>query len=181
MAAINEPKYSKSEVSQKFNLKELLGYSPSEDQKRLFYELAVDKMVDRTLSGKDINNKNFTPYSKAYAQKKGVSRNSVDLVLSGDMLQSFEESQGAQRNIIKIKVAEGENTRKSFNHNVGDTLPQRNYFGFKDEGQLRSVVSQVNRLREKSSEERKSTIDLAALRSAINQVTIEAEGFDGEG
>jgi hypothetical protein len=64
---MEKPKYSLKEVSQKFNLKKLLGYEPSEKQKELFYELAVDKMVDRTTSGIDIDGKKFKPYTKEYA------------------------------------------------------------------------------------------------------------------
>jgi hypothetical protein len=176
MAAINPPKYSKKEVSQRFNLKELLGYEPSEDQKKLFYELAVDAMAQRTLNGSDIDGKSFKPYSPEYAKSKGVSVNSVDLVLTGEMLSSFEESQ-SQKNIVKVKIQEGENTLKAYNHNVGDTLPKRQFFGLKDVGQ---IVKKVDSLKEDTKQERKQKIDLAALRSALNDIRIETEGFNGE-
>lgn len=176
MAAINPPKYSKKEVSQRFNLKELLGYEPSEDQKKLFYELAVDAMAQRTLNGDDINGENFAPYSPNYAKKKGVSVNSVDLVLTGEMLSSFEESQ-VQKNVVKIKIAEGDNTLKAYNHNVGDTLPQRQFFGLKD---VDPIIKKVDSIKNDTRKERKEKIDLAAIRSALNEIRIETEGFNGE-
>ena len=176
MAAINPPKYSKKEVSQRFNLKELLGYEPNEDQKKLFYELAVDSMAQRTLNGSDIDGRSFKPYSPEYAKSKGVSVNSVDMVLTGEMLSSFEESQ-SQKNIVKVKIQEGENTLKAYNHNVGDTLPKRQFFGLKDVGQ---IVKKVDSLKEDTKKERKQKIDLAAIRSALNDIRIETEGFNGE-
>jgi hypothetical protein len=184
MAAINEPKYSKREVSQKFNLKELLGYEPTEEQKKLFYELAVDKMVNRTADGKDINGQKFTRYSEKYAKKKGVSRDSVDLILSGDMLSSFEDSR-ERKNIIKIKVEEGKETLKSYNHNVGDTLPERTYFGFNNDKDLKSVVSTVDSIkdmepqtkREASAEKKETMLD---LRDAINSLSASFKGFNGD-
>lgn len=181
--SFNQPKYSKKEVSQKFNLKELLGYEPSDEQKRAFYELAVNKMADRTLGGEDINGKEFKPYSEEYAKTKGVSRDSVDMVLTGDMITSFEQSL-ERKNLIKIKVGEGENTLKAYNHNVGDTLPKRTFFGFKSKKDLEDVISEVDQLksrRQQQQEEARETIDLAAIRNALRLINIETEGFDGEG
>lgn len=179
---ITEPRYSKREVSQKFNLKELLGYSPTDEQKRLFYELAVTKMVNRTADGKDIDGNEFEPYSEAYAEKKGVSRNSVDLILEGDMLSSFEQSL-ERRNIIKIKVEQGLQTLKSYNHNVGDTLPRRTYFGFNDESDIEDIVRQVDRAkgqkRDDSEPQGQARTNMADLRDAINSISASFEGFSG--
>lgn len=176
MVAVNRPKYSKSEVSQRFNLKELLGYEPTEVQKKLFYELAVDAMAQRTLNGDDINGSSFTPYSEDYAKKKGVSKESVDLVLSGEMLSSFEDAQ-TQKNIVKIKIAEGENTLKAYNHNVGDTLPKRQFFGLND---VDSIVKKVKSVKDAPRPEKKERVDLASIRDAIKGITISTEGFNGE-
>lgn len=176
--SFREPKYSKREVSQKFNLKTLLGYEPSEKQKKLFYELAVAKMANRTMDGNDINGRKFKEYSEAYADAKGVSRDSVDLVLNGDMLSSFEQSL-ERKNLVKIKIEEGKETLKAFNHNVGDTLPKRTFFGFKSKKDLDDVISEVDSFKERRVEEDK--IDLATLREALKLITVKAEGFDGEG
>ena len=179
MPGINPPKYSKSEVSQRFNLKELLGYEPTEQQKKLFYEMVVDKMVQRTAGGKDINGSRFTPYSEKYAEKKGVSITSVDLILNGDMLSSFEESQ-VQKNVVKVKMAEGTETLKSYNHNVGDTLPKRTFFGVRSEEDIASIIRKVHRAKDQTREENRMT--LADIRDAIQStISIETEDLDGEG
>jgi hypothetical protein len=175
------PKYSKDEVSQTFNLKELLGYKPSRIQLDLFAELVIDKMVDRTLSGKDIDNKKFTKYSKEYADFKGVSQGSVDMTFDGDMLNSidYEPVRASQ---VKVKVGEGVDTLKAYNHNIGDTLPTRTFFGFKDEKQIKDIIEQVNMVREVEKQERQDNprISAADLRAAIfNTIDIDFEGFDG--
>lgn len=179
--AFREPKIKKTEVSQTFNLKELLGYSPTEEQKNLFWELAVDKMVDRTLGGKDRDGRDFAQYSKEYAEKKGVPRTSVDMTLEGDMLQSFEDSQLRQRNMVKIKVGEGVETLKAFNHNDGDTLPKRAFFGFSNPDDLKDVISEVNSLRPQQQEDQQeapSGFDVAELRDLMGAISIDFEGFD---
>jgi hypothetical protein len=83
---------TESQISQTFNLEDLLGKKPSERQKEVFFELAVDKIVDRTVDGDDVRKRKFKKYEQEYADRKGVDVTSVDLVLSGDMLNSFDES-----------------------------------------------------------------------------------------
>lgn len=168
---VSKPIYSIKKVEQKFNLKTLLGYEPSNEQKEVFFDLVVDKMQERTTSGKDINGNKFTKYSKDYAAKKGVSVGAVDLVLEGDMLESFEES-SKQKNIIKVAVGSSE-VKKSFNHNTGDTLPKRTYFGIVKDNEINKIIKQVNSLSSNESEETESTIDLAALRAAIQSVEVD--------
>lgn len=185
MAAVNPPKYSKKEVSQSFNLKELLGYSPTQRQKKLFFELAVDRMVDRTLRGQDINGSAFTPYTEEYAEKKGVPRSSVDLTLTGDMLSSFEESQ-PEKDVVKIQIDEDE-TGKAYGHISGfkghksiKNGPVRNFFGLKEDAELARIVREVDVARGQfilEAQEELETIDLAALRRAVSSVTIEFEDF----
>lgn len=145
MAGVKNPKYSKDEVSQSFNLKSILGYEPSSEQKEMFGDLVSDYIVDRTLSGKDINNRKFKQYSSEYAERKGVTRDSVNMTLTGDMLESIQDESDA--NTIKIKVGDGVDTLKAYNHNTGDTLPKRTFFGIKNEKQIGNIVSQVDQQR----------------------------------
>jgi len=53
-------------------------------------EAVVEYIRNRTLDGLDKNNRKFAKYSKKYAEAKGVSRDSVDLFLSGDMLEALK-------------------------------------------------------------------------------------------
>jgi hypothetical protein len=170
-----ERKLTLKEVSQTFNLKELLGYEPSDRQRRLFYDLAVDKIVERTSSGKDVNGGKFEKYSKAYAEKKGVSRGSVDLILEGTMLSSFEESQGRQKGLVKIKMEEGVETKKAYNHCTGDTLPKRDFFGITKESELKQILREVDGAAEAGAKAEKK-IDLAALRRAVAAITLDTNG-----
>ena len=180
MPGIFKPKYSKSEVYQRFNLKELLGYSPSEEQKELFYELVVNKIVQRTAQGKDINGSKFARYSEDYAKKKGVSRGAVDLILEGDMLASFEEAQGSQKNIVKIKMQEGKETLKSFNHCTGDTLPKRTFFGISESDAMGGIVRSVDRARSRDEADPGSTrTTMLDIRRAIES-TISVGVDDGQ-
>lgn len=179
LAGLNEPKYTKKEVSQKFNLKKLLGYEPNERQKELFYNLVVDRIVERTAGGKSIDNRNFARYSENYAKKKGVSRDSVDLILEGDMLSSINPE--TQKNVIKIKMQEGVETLKAYNHNVGDTLPKRTFFGVTDK-EVKSIIKDVDSLADQKAKDQKESIvlNLAEIRAALNELDITFEGFDGE-
>ena len=58
--------------------------------RELLGEAVVEFIRSRTLEGKDKNNRKFAKYSKAYAERKGVSRDSVDLMFSGDMLDGIK-------------------------------------------------------------------------------------------
>jgi len=46
------------------------------------------RILERTAAGKDFMSRNFNPYSKAYAKKKGTSK--PDLRVSGTMLDSIK-------------------------------------------------------------------------------------------
>lgn len=127
--AWKNPKYKISEVSQTYNLKDLLGREPSDSEKKEFVDRAVQVIVERTQSGKDINGKKFTKYSKEYAKTKGVGRGDVDLTLTQDMLEAMRDK-NIKKNLVKIQLGDSDvDTKKSFNHNVGDTLPKRTHFG----------------------------------------------------
>jgi len=145
MAGISKIKLEKKEVSQSFNLKSILGYEPSPKQKEMFGDLVSDYIVDRTLSGNDINDRRFTKYKPEYADQKGVTRDSVNMTLTGDMLESIQDETDA--NVIKVKVGSGVDTLKAYNHNTGDTLPKRTFFGVKSEKQIGNIISQVDQNR----------------------------------
>lgn len=52
-------------------------------------EIIVD-IINRTQSGKDINNKTFKPYTKQYAQIKKRFGGKVNLTVTGNMLNSID-------------------------------------------------------------------------------------------
>lgn len=119
---------TKKETSQTFNLKELFGQDVPFKIAKEFGERIEDLMIERTLKGKDIRGNAFAPYSKEYAKEKGSTE--VDMTLTGDMLG--EMSNTAKRDgTVKVQINGSTNKLKSFNHNVGDTLKQREFFGVK--------------------------------------------------
>ena len=120
--------YSKRQTSQEINLKDVLGRKPTPEEKSRFVEEAVDRIINRTQSGKQLTNVNFKRYSEEYAEQKGVSPSDVDMTLLGDMLESVKEL-SARGNKVRYGIDGGVDAKKSFNHNTGDTLPKRTWFG----------------------------------------------------
>lgn len=176
--AVEKPKHSQEEVSQEFDLEKLLGKTPSDKQKEVFANLVIDKIVNRTMSGRDIDNERFVPYSPAYAEKKGVSRNSVDLVLTGDMIQAIKDEQ--QNNKIKIAIQGGVDAKKAYNHCVGDTLPKREFFGIKEKDMADILLSVENVGPSARVAEEPSTIDWAEVRAAVNKISLDFGDLDGD-
>lgn len=53
-------------------------------------EVVIDHIINRSVAGLDKNNKKFPAYSKKYADRKNVGVSDVDLILSGEMLESIQ-------------------------------------------------------------------------------------------
>lgn len=53
-------------------------------------EVIINHIINRSAAGYDKNNEKFKSYTEAYAEKKGVGRGDVDLILTGEMLDSLE-------------------------------------------------------------------------------------------
>ena len=133
-----KPKVTKKEVSQEFKLRELLGEKrvkelrASKILKAFRDDLAtnmINEVIDRTQDNKNIRGGSFANYSKSYAKLKGVNRSDVDMTLKGAMLDSIRNVKSTALDSVKIKVGEGVNSKKAYNHQVGDTLPRRQFFG----------------------------------------------------
>lgn len=88
-------------------------------------------MVERTVAGADLAGGQFEAYTAEYAKKKGVSRDAVDMVLTEKMLRSIiVEDAGDGK--VRLRMKKGTETKKAFNHNTGDTVPRRTWFGMYD-------------------------------------------------
>lgn len=158
---------SVDEMSQEVDLKRYLGRAPTTEEKMLFAELAIEQINQRTLDGKTIHGGKFKKYSKTYADLKGVSRDSVDLFLEGNMLDSvvtdFDDS-----NRVKIFINDDLNTAKGFNHHIGDTLPKRPWFGLTTD-EVRSLSEQVKQ----PTQQQEQGFTLADLQAALAQIGLE--------
>ncbi len=184
--AWKKPKYSKSEVSQKFNLKEIFGkdFSNNPDLRDQIGQAIIDKMVERTESGVDISDKGFKPYSTAYKNsdefKDFKNSSKVNMTLKGDMLEDVDIV-SETTNTLKVGFTDDLETKKAYNHNVGDTLPKRQFFGIrrKDIDEIKKEFSsELKELPSRSmptQRERRQTIgDLVA------EARLLEDFFDGE-
>ena len=134
-------------------------------------------MVERTVSGSDVNGSKFPSYNKDYAAEKGVSVGSVDLVLTGDMLDSFSDNYAGDMVTISVNSSNAGkahgNITGSYGKPSGVKSKARDFFGFKNKSDVSDIVSQVNALRESDVEFSNGLTDLAELRALVNQIRLE--------
>ena len=162
---------SLNELSQEINLADYLGRKPTAKEKRLFADLAVDTIDNRTLDGKNINGKKFKKYSKSYAEFKGVTQDSVDMFLEGDMLESINRNKKKESaDTIYIHLTGDLETKKGYNHmtrkSKANPLPKREFFGLTD-SEATKIASKIKQ------PDKKKTVSLADLRAALNLLDIE--------
>ena len=162
---------SLNELSQEIDLKDYLGRTPTAREKKLFAELAVDTIENRTLDGKNINGRKFKKYTKTYAEFKGVTRDSVDMFLEGDMLDSITRKKKEEsEDTVFIHLDSKLETKKGYNHMTRKTkanpLPKREFFGLTD-GEAEKIAKKI-----KQPDEKKA-VSLAELRAALNLLDIE--------
>ena len=153
---------AKNLMFQEVDLEHYIKEKPTAEQKKKFADLAIDKITDRTLSGKDIDGKKFKRYSKKYAALKGVNPGDVDLFKKGTMLDSIGRRKSKEKKgTVFIQMKKGKETLKSYNHNKGDTLAKREFFGITDD-EAKRLAKKVM----KDKEEPRSTT-LAELRQGL--------------
>lgn len=166
------------ELRQTINLRNRLGRKPTIDELEAFAQEAIEEINQRTLDGTTVDGGSFVPYSEDYAEKKGVSRNSVDLFLEGDMLNNLTYDIDPDRGVVEILLT-GEEAAKGYNHHVGDTLPRRRWFGLTPD-EVESIANQV--AEDVDSDDTQATtrqqdagITLADLQAAVSQLFFEED------
>jgi hypothetical protein len=133
---LNKPKFSKKEVSQKFNLKDIfeVDFSQNPDLRDQIGQAIIDKIVDRTAEGKAIGGKRDLkgPYSKAYKNSDDYAdfgkTGEINMELTGRMMDDIDII-NETTNTIKVGFEERIEILKAYNHNVGDTVKKRDFFG----------------------------------------------------
>lgn len=142
--AIQKKKTTKDEVSTEINLKELLGgISSDRDIREAFFQVALDRMEQRLDEGRDVNERLFPKYSKEYKDSLAFAAfgkdSTVDMRLTGDMRAAVKIiSQDGSK--IKVGIND-DNAPKAYNHQVGDTLPKREWFGWTDK-ELKDIAKE---------------------------------------
>lgn len=152
------PKITKKRTQQIINLEEEFGVDLRRNTalKQALGQAIIDKMLKRTSDGNGIiftkdgkgrRVKLKSPYSDKYAESDefkafGKKKNKVNMELTGDMLASIDilRSRG---NELVIGIDDPEEVEKSFNHNTGDTVPKRPFFGVSKK-ELREIKKEFN-------------------------------------
>jgi hypothetical protein len=151
-ALMADPVIKKSGVYQKFNLKEMFGVdvSRSPELKKAIGQAIIEHIVKRTEDGMGRDGKALkSPYSDSYSESlpfkaAGKSKRNVNMTLNGDMmglLDIIDES----ANTITIGWEDETEILKAYNHNVGDTLPRRPFFGLKSSRSSKTMFNRTSR------------------------------------
>lgn len=135
---------SVDEVYQDIDLSKYLGRAIQYDQATRWSiaQDVIDLILKRTERGLDRNYKPLkAPYSESYSKslafkEAGKSKSHVNMKLFGDMLDSIDLLKETPT-IIRIGFSDSLQTKKAFNHNTGDTLPKRSFFGVSHEDLLK--------------------------------------------
>lgn len=138
------PKISKRLIEQEIDLEEVFGvdFTGKPALREIIGERIIDYIKTRTEngegvkfgeSGKGTPVKLKSPYSDSYAESPdfkafGKSRSKVNMRLTGDMLELMDVTKQSS-NTITIGWRDTEQIPKAYNHLVGDTVPERPFFG----------------------------------------------------
>ena len=175
MAKLGKIRASKERLSQTINLKDLFGknFSNQSAIKEAFAQAVIDRIVERTEGGKAVGGKRNlkAPYSKEYVESlefkaAGKSKGRVNMTLTGDMLRSIDVLDvGA--NTITIGIDDPDESPKAFNHQVGDTVPRRDFFGINNT-ELTELAQEfrpdINRAFKERGDNRKTLLEAFAER-----------------
>ena len=98
--------------------------------------LLIQIIQNLTKKGKDFRRRNFRKYSDSYSKfkEKYVGTNVVNLMLSGDMLNSLtpdhKSVKKTGRNKVTLGFSNSEMRERAFRIQTGDGQPERRFFGF---------------------------------------------------
>lgn len=181
-------KITKKVSKQTIDAYEYLGDNASAGQVSQFGQAVVDEILKRTEDGEDIWHSKFKAYSKSYEASEdfdefGKTKSQVDMTLTGDMLDSLDFT--TRGGTIIVSLSGDTNLLKSYNHNTGDTLPQRRFFGVTDDD-LEVIAEDFDT--ESEDEATNADIDLASVFAAqqqtpeaiFNSLFTDLGFFDGE-
>lgn len=177
-------KNSLDEVSQTINLNDLIGSDISSDEKLVtkIGQAIIDYMDTRVEDGLGLGRKKLkSPYSKGYSQSldfvaAGKSKGHVNMRLSGDMMGAVDilDTNGSE---IKIGIT-GDQAPKAFNHQTGDTLPKREFFGVTKEEIKKYILDEFSS--EIKAKKVTSAAEINALTNKVREIKTIADLFGGQ-
>lgn len=126
----------------------------------------IDRIVDRTAEGKAIGGQRDLkgPYSTAYKNSDDYADHGksgeINMELTGRMMDDIDIISETS-NTIKVGFEERIEILKAFNHNTGDTVPKRQFFGV-NKTEITAIkkefASELKELKESPPKEKKQTI-----------------------
>lgn len=164
---------------------DLSDYTPA--QREAIAIEVMDKIIARTQQGKDKNGNKFAPYSKGYKDsvnfKIGGKSSSVDLTLSGDMLDSMEIVKNGPK--VEIGYSAGNPERGKAEGNIlgtygqsKPTAPARDFLGIQ-ESELDRILRKYPSGTQKAEQRAKETL-IKEGESARLSGRIRVEDFEDD-
>lgn len=181
---MSEPVFKKSGVYQTLNLKEMFGVVPNREIRQAIGQYAVDYIRERTRNGMGIGGAPIKHgvYSEEYAESlefkaHGKDKHEVNMTLTGDMLGLMDVVDETDMTVT-IGWRDEEQILKAYNHNTGDTVPERPFFGLTKK-EVREIADHFrDEVQASVRETRKNGRD-EYTRKALDYLDI-LEGDDGE-
>lgn len=105
----------------------------------------IAELVEKKRSPVKGNNKNFDALSDKYAKlkQKRVGNKNPNLRLTGELIESLDVESDSNSFTIQVTGDEG-NVQKAYNHNIGDTVPKRQFLPDESNGEtFKSAVVQA--------------------------------------
>lgn len=89
-----------------------------------------ERIKDRTLEGRDVDNEQFTPYSPVYElfkrELRGGLEGPVDLFLRGTMFAAMTHT--VTKDSMRLFFGDVGSGQKATKHMLGDGVPEREFF-----------------------------------------------------
>lgn len=165
------------------NLSEIFGTTVTDRALReAIAQTAIEKIIERTRSGTSLRGTTFKGYSKSYMDsltfKAHGKSGDVDLTLTGDMLDQLTVTDSTDTK-ISLGWSDGTQNAKAYNHNTGDTLPKREFFGLqqKEISEIRDIyIDAVRDFAELDKSKGTDAFDKKALDLLASLMEVESGG-----
>lgn len=142
--ALTKTKLNKDALTVSIDLEKLLGgVAKNTAVRETFFQLALDSLMARLDSGKNINGASLGKYSKSYINSLafhvfGKSK-TVNMQLTGDMVNDIEIKKQSDK-MLEIGFGSEENSQKAYGHMTGfkghptleGKVAKREWFGWSD-------------------------------------------------
>jgi hypothetical protein len=181
MAKIPGLTLSIDNVSQTIDLGELfdVDLSNNREMRMAIAQAIIDRIKERTEEGKDVRGNAFAKYSKNYIGSDEFaafdkSASDINMTLTGNMLAQLDVIED-DSNSITIGWDDSTEIKKAYNHNVGDTVTRRQFFGITAQ-ELNDIQKEFSSELVKinyEQEQRRSVLDI------ISDIEEQATGSGG--